>query len=692
MEHVSSSTDARRVANQVVDDAEVSTTWNTDISVLESGICEIDDVWLNPLINLIKIGRLFCMDNETARNFYFNAVFPKFDDRSATVFMFPLIVNAMSGEIKYYQVTELLESRVREDIENKKMYYLYLKVFRALGNDTSHPEVEFYRIFDLKSLKTMKMSVDTRDDELQETPALTAAKWCSEIPDDRGSLTLYGTNVLFVDNDRFASLASRISPSLANNLRRYFRVLESSDAEALRFSRSVDNVEIYITLRLINASWMFDTDIAGTYINISSEPYPYDALCDVTRLCVSIYIPDESFPKRRHMEINESIVSVILRSIQNEREGERTHSAVVSHFTNYPLVAYAPHYRQIGCDTYRFHKYLQRYRDLDRWTINAMAPINFPSLLQHNDLECAFVIYRPPLHSIELVPPTNPPSRVAHIFTRYWSPEDILEVHCKVESGVSRSDIYERFRNARKTTCFKIHNGYLTMLANNDDDYNDVTKELYEKYFELLHLWIGTVSVLDGVCVIKTWRDDEQNRLLDREMSSKRDARAYLQRTITSTDKFYVVKNTFSGKTNLSNVYETSDPSRVFTLFFDYPVKFFDTASARGIEIEQIDSLTRFETVDSLELAERLFTFDEQNDLLEISPEKYALCLNNLPAVVFIGKDWNEKDAVKLTTCYGKLSRNVIQSVQSILCRSTINECIVGSTEKRDYKIKNKDE
>lgn len=680
---VSSSTDTVEVQvnnlNNNPDD-EISTTWQNSVSLRSA--YQPDDDWIIPLSNLVKFGRLFCFSNPDVCVYYYMMVFPRFTNDDVNNYLVNLIPNSLLGNIKYFRVVENLTDKINETVANdeKQIYMLYLKVFRTLGNDSSQPIVEFCRKFDLKSLKTVHMATSTKDDELRETPALMLAKSCSAILSDHGYMMLYGTNILFRNYDQFSLFKSRVSETLLNKIEERFRILEDVDGgETLRLSCHIDNVEAYVTLASIQASWTFDTDVTTKFINIPIEPYPYDALLKINRLCIVIYIPEASTTtarsKRVYDDINERITMSIIQSIQYNDgggDGQRYPAHIVSNFTNFPLVPYNPVYRHVRFDMYHFHKYLRRHLQMNEWLYLQATLMDIPKIF-----EFSFVIFRPILCAIPIIKY----GQIAYTLTKFWSPEDVIELHGYIHSGCSRSQVVQYFRSDKKVICYRIFNGFIARIIEDIDAAN----ELYERYVALLHLWIGTYRFIDDVQMIKTWTCEEHEQLerLYRTNGSPSSVtiavEKYLKRAINSVDKFYILRNTFSCKTNLLNVSEVSEPTKIFSLVFDYPVKACELLVNQNIVHEEVDSpLTNFKTVESLEIADRLFGVDCRKDLLEISRDKYVLQLLKIPAVVFVGLNWDEKDAVKLTKFHDKLSRNVLHTIQSILCHRIIKECVVG--------------
>lgn len=662
-------------------DAEISSSWHTNVDpAIIDNVYNVDDSWLLPLQNIIKIGRSFYFGgHEPARRFYFTNVFPAFVGSLTNASVYEPITRAMSGELPFDEAAKIMAAK-KTNTENqslREICYLYEKVFYAMKEDTLAPSVQFERSFDLKSLETINMAIETPGDEIRTTPVVELAKRCSVVPGDGGgSLTLYGTNMLIKECRDFRA---RFSRSLLDALRMDFRfsttdndIAENNNNDVVRLGCRVENVDVYVNLGIINAAWTFDNDVARRFINIIEEPYPYDALRDISRIVVSVYITESNVSDTLRRHINEEILNKIFGSIRHS--GPELYTGIVSHFSNYPLAAYWGGIGHIACNKYSVHDYLRAFKAPEDWSVITMNPRDVPLFLHFVLAKCALLVIRPPLHSTVLVLSTDPLPSIANIFTQYWSPEDIVELHAKIDTvtDFDEYEIVELLRRVQKIVCFKVYNGF---LARNE---NDVDDELFDKYSKLLHLWLPTVNIDDFTRVVKTWPDDENQRVRNFIERSTAMAVQHFRETFTSsTKRWYIIKNTFECKINAVNLY-VNNSREPFTVFFDYVVDFYDFDDQTHIRVDDDDKTKTgisLNTVESLEEATRLLDFDIK---AQISSGKYVIRLRDLPGVVLVGKNWNETNAAELTKFHNRFSRNILHTVQSILCRSLIQNCIVG--------------
>lgn len=664
----------------------VSSTWYDGVGYVAENECGVDDEWLVSLRNLVKIGRSFSFVDEEICEFFYDNVFPRFTDDLPHLRV--LIKQSMMGYTNYYEMLQFF--RDSDDLGRNRLLRLLEKVFLSLGPDVGTPAIEFERTFDLKTLRILDLATRTTDDEIQTTPAVTLAKRCALAPPtaafERGSSILYGTNMLMV---RCRNFKSRCSQSLMNSLEKEFRIIKhvdgdnndavaaaaaADDDDNIRLGCRVDDVEIYVTIGAINAAWTLDNDVVYKFVNVPSEPYPYDALCDISRIVLSVYIADgdDSLTETRRKRIGDDLAEKLLRMF-HRRDSNRHHfnSFVISHFINYPLIAHLPTRRQMRCGPYRFHRYLQQFRRLSNWRAVLIGHTDVALLMEKFRFECLLVVYRPPLHSIQLKyqAPQQALLSCARIFTLYWSPDDIIELHVKLTTttGSAFLDAKRRLKDAPKTICFKIYNGFLLKTG------NDVDVELIDKYGELLHFWLATVKIHNFGYSIKTWHDDVHRAMLRSLGKADADVKR-LKEAIGYAHKIYVVRNAFVGTSNAVNVSEVSNMDKIYTIFFDYPVHFFDSSTRRIAEIEEPNRTSNddFKTAESLEEVRRTFQTER---VLETSPGKYAIRLQNLPAVVAVGP-WNPTDAANLAKFHNDISRNVLHALQSILCRPIVERRI----------------
>lgn len=654
----------------------------------------VNDEWTRPLANLVRIGRMFSVGRYVACVYYHNLVFPKYDadDDDANAFLNTLLPNVMQGNVTYHEAVGMLAERIDIDVNNRQIYRLYKNVFNCLKNDSDQPNVEFQRRIDIKSLKIVNMALETRDDDLTETPALTLAKRCAGIGfENDGLVTLFGTNVLFDDRRTFAAFVEAFSRTLGPD-KEFVAVNDNDDDDDdnvfLRMASRIDGIDVYVTLTSVSAGWTFDTDVTRTFVNIPEEPYPFDQITGPKRLCIAVYVADENVSPQTRDAIDDSVTSFVLRFAQRSPL-----TIATSGFTNFPLIPYNPRFRYVRCETSRLHVYMQRFVYESDWVVALDTARHFPRILSQFGVRFACVIHRPPLNTLPILV-TRQSTRV---FTLFWSPEDIVEMCGIIVSRYSRNDLTKIFQNCRKIIAFKLYNGYLAHFA--DDDF----VEVFRKYSTLLSLWIGAIRFSDDdggnddngpTYVIKTWTRAEQQTMKNTSAGSNAGGgggsngkntlhatigtNAFLHKYVNSVNKFYAIRNTFSGRTNLVDAYEISEPSVVFTLIFDHAVTFFEIIENRQIHLDSGETSTNLRTVDSLRRARRLFAFDNNDrNLIEVAADKYVLSLVDLSAIVLIGNDWKETDAVKLTKFANVISRNALTAVQSILCRTLIRRCLL---------------
>lgn len=667
-----SSCNRRRVVNEAI-----STTWD---SIIRSEIHHLiaDEMWISFLINVIKIGRLSFGLNKNACEYFYKIAFPSFFVAMPSTNLHHIIIDAMCGNCNYNGAIERLQKPGNLDENELKAYKLYEKVFLNMGEDVTIPAIEFHRTFDMKSIELVNMAVNTNDDELQEGPMLTLAKWSLAIPSRKGLLTIHGTNMFFSKNESSFDLHTQLSiinsGFILSRLKQQFRIIDNFHSKDLRLGCVFQGFDIYVTLSLITCTCTFDTDVLGKFINIPIEPYPYDTISDFERICISIYVPDETISKTVHLKIINYIIEIILDAFNIKT----TEFYILSNFTQFPLIPFSTVYRYpLQFDMYNFHKYLISFRTRNYWTFLKCSPYHIPRIMSHDEIECMLVVHRPIISSI---PFTNDDrfSKTMNLFLQFWSVDDAIEIHCKLSTTCSRNEVTDLFRSKKKTISFRTYNGFVRKCIN--ELTVDVLDDVFNKYDKLLHLWIAAVFMFERYFFLKTWTDEEQKQLKVLNMSYKfgfsLNTLSQLKRIITSVNKFYFVTNTFSGKVNVVNVAEIMQPDLSFTLIFDFPVQIFDLKSSQNIVIDEKNITNNFKPINSLKLAKELLTFKDEN-LLLISDEKYILQCPKLPAVILIGQNWNETDAVNITKYTNNLSRNIIQTIQGILCKNTIMKCIV---------------
>lgn len=691
------------------DEKSISTSWITPIRLVSEQFHDtnltIDTYyldtslgnWVEFLCNLIKVGRLSFGLNFDACDLYYTLVLPNFSDSFYFSSLRDTIVKALHGQFSYNKavahIQEPPSQRYSSEID-AKAHALYENVFSILSSmDSSMATIEFQRTFDMESLELVNMAVRASGGELQEGVTLALAKWSLPIPTRKGLLTIYGTNIIFSRTDlNFHSHLSGIqSGVILTRLEKHFRIIDKYHHKDLRLGCTFQSFDIYVTLSQIPCTCTFDTDVYSKFVNIPSEPYPYDTVHEYERVCISIYVPDETISKKLHSEISTYINNIILESFQLDSNYD---FYIISNFTQLPLIPYQTTVRDsLQFDKYFFHKFLTNFSPTDKWKIMMSGPMEIPITMHRIQIECMLVIHRPVLSSIKIIPTNSKyiPS-MTNLFLKYWCIDDIIEIHCKFTTTAlcSRKEVVNSFREKRKAIGFKIFNGFLmksTSTATRNTTLPGYTlDDVFDTYDTLLHLWMATVTAKRNL-FIKTWTDEEQKSLTS--ISSLKDEFQFKD-IITSVKHFFLVTNTFSGKTNLVNVAEITRPDVSFTLIFDYPVNFFDFTTMKSIEVNECNvESVNFKSIESIALAQELFAFkqdigEERGDLLLPLPNgKYIFQCPQLPAVILIGTNWNETDALHITKFYDKISHNIIHTVQYMLCKNTIMTCIVSHRNKK---------
>lgn len=651
-------------------DALPSSSWNggTTISHNHDGIIP-NQIWKPFLINLIKIGRSAFGLNDAACAHFYHCAFPKFHNDRIGPIISQIISYAMRGSYTYETAKKHLSKERNLSSVDTQLRDLYVNVLLSMGQEASVPTIEIHRVFDVSSLQIVNMAAYTTDNELQETPTLTLAKWCAAVPVHTGSLHIHGSNVFLRATTDKEQLKSQLGTGFMKQLSNNFRILDNFHFKDIRLGCQFAHFDVYITLSAVPAVWTFDTDITNTFVNISTEPYPYDVIATFDRICIAIYIPDTTMPNEMRTECEAYITQLILEILPFKR----TTLFTLSCFTQYPLTPYSERYRvNATFDMYHFHKYLKKYESLDDWELVLASAKHIPKVMaKYQYGTCMFIVNRPVLSNVPLIPPIDPVPTTAHIFTKYWSVEDIVQVHYKISMQYSRDDIAAEFDAMHKLIAYRVYNGYLVkgILV-----VTDTLIELLDKYIALIHLWLGVAVTNNRQYFIKTWKDTHHQRIVRIVEDT------YPHRRLNE-EHLYFIRNSFANRTNFLNISEITHPQLIVTLIFDYPLQLFDVQTSVGIEVDEQDVLSHFHTIESVHLARELFTFTDK-DIINIAEDKYILSCTCIPAVVLIGLNWNATDAAHITKLHERLSRNLIHSIQSVLCKSIIANCITNTIHK----------
>lgn len=661
-----------RISNE---NDEISSSWITPIHA-DMHHLRPDNVWIKYLSNIIKIGRLVYGLDSGACEYFNKRVLPHFCTNFYGSELYQIIIEAMSGKIKYRTALNRIQIPRNFSEDTQKAHNLYENVFLNMSEDAQIPAVEFHRIFDMKSVELVNMAVNASNGELQEGATLSLAKWTLPIPHHQGLLSVYGTNIIFPKSDinLYSRLLTINSAEIVKRLEQKFRIIDNFHHKDLRLGCLFQSFDIYVTLSLLPPTCTFDCDVFRKFINIPSEPYPYDVINDYERICISIFVPDETISKKSHLEITTYIINNILNTFQIITEDFH----ILSNFTQFPLIPYQTTIRYpLQFNMYFFHKYLIDFMRVSYWSAIVGGPLQVPRIMPLIKTECLLIIHRPILSSIPILPLNEKSTpKTVNLFLGFWSVDDIIEIHCKLITACSRKQVVDLFREKKKRICFKMYNGFLIKCEN--ELVPDVLDNVFDRYSTLLYLWITTILMFEKYHFIKTWTDEEHQHVksipTNSNFSSSEMAR--IKQVITSVQKFYFITKIFTGKTNMVNVAEISYPELSFTLIFDYPVNFYNLETKHCIEMDQENITNNFKSIDNLELASKLLTINAA-DLLSMPNDKYILQCRELPAVVLIGQKWDEVDAVNITQHFNNLSHNIVRSIQTLLCKNTIMKCIV---------------
>lgn len=708
---------AADVAHYSTDAVVSSTTDDTHTPFIssESGDARyyVNENWIEYLANLLKIGRLCFGLNRDACDYYVRS-FPKFECHSE-IRLNEMLVDAMCGiDADFSETVTIMDTLLSSSnlytmitVNDRQIYALYRNALASIRDEGNRrfARIEFERMFDVKSSEIIDAAVDCEDDSLRESPALTLAKWCRAIPTSVGNLRLYGTNVIYKknNNDNSSSLLSLLPKHLLNIVKRYFHVVENTETDdiTLNYRDDHDNTDVHIILSSIPANWIFDGDVVYNFINIITEPYPFDTLTNFHRICISMYFNKTdtitSTMKTSRQQIpfksNDYGLDIILSMLTDIPDTWK-----ISHFTNFPLIPYNNNILLEHFPKYAFHNFIRQYAsNVNRYNTRIDFTMHdMIKLMNVEQCDTVFLINRPILSNVVDAIGND-------LFVDYWSPDDSIEIHTNVRmerfdstsnhtsNKMLMADI--RSTNNIKALSFKIKNGFivkrLTTFERDPRFLSTCVNEMFDKYSSLLHLWIPAYRIIgDERYIIKSWTENEQH--LIEQYGQEYYARTYgnigdvVREAVADIKNVYAINNTFAGKMNLVNVYDIDNPDIVFTLIFDYPINFYDCRTNDHIDGDLCNDrnlIENFKSIPSIQIAENIIGGDiREENLLSISEnDKYILRLDAIPAVVLIGSNWNSRDAIKVTELLNRdISRNVVHVIQSVLCNDIIKSCVLG--------------